>query len=173
MPRDILELYARSAPTDAHWYHEARDQVATRAASIDIDADRFAAIVAAVSPRQAWDTAHRRTPNLDVAERLVRDPERRATIGRFHADGVAILRGADPLEILRDKRRAFYLNLTRPGATDAVTIDSWMARAFGVAVTRRNYETLADIVRAAARAVGMSPDAFQACVWAQIRREAA
>ena len=88
-------------------------------------------------------------------------------------DAVAILRGADPSEILRDKRLAFWRNLLAPGDTDEVTVDSWMARALGVkSVTHANYERLADAIRQAARAVGLAPDAFQAAVWCVIRREA-
>ena len=80
----LLDLYERAEPSDADWYATARAQCAARADQLGLDADTFMAVVAAVSPRQAWDTAHGRTPNLDVAERVVRDPETRATIGRFH-----------------------------------------------------------------------------------------
>lgn len=162
--------------TDARWYHGANAELAERALALNVDVDTFAGIVAALSPQTAWDNArhgrpHER-PNLDIAERFV------ATGANVHtshqvAKARAILDGADPLDTLRGpKERAFYLNLSRPGATDAVTVDRWAARAVGAPerLTARTYERVADTYRRAAKRIGISPDALQAAVWAEVRR---
>ncbi|MGZ6665606.1 MAG: DUF7178 family protein [Solirubrobacteraceae bacterium] len=56
---------------DSQWYYSAHEQIAAAAAELGMDTDTFAGIVAALSPRQAWDTSTGRAPNLDAARALV------------------------------------------------------------------------------------------------------
>jgi hypothetical protein len=172
---DLVGIYRRnvSRDTDAGWYVEANRQLAERAQALGIDADRFAGIVAATSPQNAWDTASGKTPNLDCAERFVAKGANVHT-GVQMSKCRAILAGADPVDVLTGpKERAFYLS--RPGATNAVTVDRWMVRAVNHtgSLTAKAYESIANATRDAAARVGVSPDALQAAVWAQVRREAA
>ena len=173
----LLDTYYAN-PTrdiDAQWYHCAHDEIAELARELRVPADTLTGIVAALSPRQAWDTATGKRPNLDAARRLVLTgdaPTFKSNVTR----ALAIRDGAEPLDVLAvkyPKTRNFYQNLSRPGATTAVTLDVHMATALGIsqrALYGQRYETAAQIVRSAAATVHLPPDAFQAAVWAQIRR---
>lgn len=171
------QLYRSNATRDAdsQWYFTARDEIEERAAALNIDPDVFTGIVAALSPQNAWDTPSGKRPNLDAASTFI------ATGRNVHTrtqmlKAIAIRDGSAPLDALRGpKERSFFLNLSRPGATDAVTVDRWAARAAGAKVnlTPRSYERVADQYRRAAKRLKLSPDALQAAVWAQVRRQAA
>lgn len=169
----LQSIYSQNATraADARWYHDARREISERALMLGVDVDTLAGITAAVSPQNAWDTATGKRPNLDSASRFV------ATGANVHTapqmrKAREILAGAAPLSVLRGpKERAFFQNLSRPGRTDAVTVDRWAARAVGANPESFNYARVADEYRDAARAIGIRPDALQAAVWAEVRRQ--
>jgi hypothetical protein len=174
----LLPIYSGNASrdTDAQWYFTANAQLRERARRVACPLETYAGIVAAFSPLNAWDTVSGRTPNMDDADKFLANPRRRVHFNNQMRKARAIRRGANPLDVLTGpKERAFYLNLTRPGATDAVTVDRWMIRAAGIvgSLTAKRYRDTAQLIRDCAEAVGLTPDAFQAAIWAQIRRESA
>ncbi|MGZ6570447.1 MAG: DUF7178 family protein [Solirubrobacteraceae bacterium] len=58
---------------DSQWYYSAHEQIAAAAAELGMDTDTFAGIVAALSPRQAWDTSTGSAPTFKscVAKALI------------------------------------------------------------------------------------------------------
>lgn len=86
-------------------------------------------------------------------------------------------------ELTGDKVRSFYTNLINPGHTDAVTVDTWMARiALGDKMSDTDlqqflakpagYDYVAEQIREQARAAGVVPQQYQAVTWVQARDEA-
>jgi hypothetical protein len=66
------------------------------------------------------------------------------------------------------KTNAFARNIS--GDLNAVTIDAWMLRPFGLKeANKTNYRTLADAIRTVAREVNMTPADLQALIWVRLR----
>jgi hypothetical protein len=169
---DLRDLFHRSDPRDQRWYFDAHEQLVADAAELGVSLDTFAGIVAALSPRQSWDTANGRTPNRTAARQLVRT-RTAPCFGECVRQALEILDGAEPLEALTgEKRRAFYSNLVDPETSSAVTLDSWMARALGHprdSFTPKQYARFAAVVTAAAESLDIRPHELQAAVWAMAR----
>jgi hypothetical protein len=66
------------------------------------------------------------------------------------------------------KTNAFARNIA--GDLNAVTIDAWMLRPFGMkSVSVRNYRILSEAIRTVAAESGMTPADMQALLWIRIR----
>ena len=138
--------------------------------------EQVAGVIAALSPMNGW------RQNIAAAERLI---ERHASGMRAPTKGYglkgnvrkawAILRGADPLDVLSGpKVRAFYRNII--GDPDAVTVDRWAMRialadpAHPGTCTARQSREVAEAYRSAASELGIAPRALQAATWVYFRR---
>lgn len=170
---NLANVYDAATPDEVeagmNWYSDARSVIATLAENTRMNPIRFAAIVAALSPRIRWNT------NLDAAVRIARAavnkkaqpivaglPENRrrawdiAKSGRFAEN----IRGP--------KVTAFFANLI--GDEWQVTIDVWMLQAAGVKYA--NKSTIDDItrtVRSIAIQNGLTAAQVQAIIWTVVR----
>lgn len=171
MVRRLLALYADTPENvraaGREWYREGAATVA--AIGGELEHERAAAIVAALSPRVRWRT------NVRMAARIIAGAEV-GGLPRNIAKAEAIRDGAEPETALGArafKVRAFWRNLAGDG--DAVTVDVWAQRAAtgrrddAPPGTARQYDAIADAYRAAARIVGERPCDFQAIIWLSVR----
>jgi hypothetical protein len=175
----LIGLYHRNADAaaDIAWYADAKRLVRRRAADIGLPWRRYAAVVAATSPMQKWDTkAGDRWPNLDAADRVIRwyrgELDKPGTLGSSARAAAAILDGRQPTQVLGPKTRRFYLALT--GRDTDPVLDRWALRAIGwptESVTESQWAAAAAPYFEAAAELDITPAALQAATWTQIRRE--
>lgn len=124
----ILAVFFQATEAERHeglsWYGRAQ-QVARRIAEIndDICYRTVAGVIAALSPNNRWER------NVADAEALIKvftcggdcDALKVSTFGKNKAKAIAILKGADPLDVLGgNKVRAFYQCIMQE---DAVCVD--------------------------------------------------
>lgn len=188
------------AAQDAKWYENQHALIGETAAKLGVDPTVLAGVVAATSPQMAWETANGKMPNMLAAAQVMQyaadnpgvNPDEFAQslehpgmLRNSLSNGMAIAQGQAPADVLTaPKTASFYNNLAFPGQTDSVTVDAWMARAIAGTTTSVDYNSApsaiigsngygwaADTIRSAAADAGVSPDAFQASVWSQYRRE--
>lgn len=119
---------------------------------------------------QWWVDAGR--PTGDAA-RAFQPKDLAAKVGLSRAEGkrvLSILTG-DPIT-KHDVKVSNFLRALR-GDQDAVVLDLWMARAYGVDEKRFGdplfYETVANMVREEASAIGITPRQFQERVWVGLK----
>jgi hypothetical protein len=157
------------------WYGTARAEARAIADETGLTVSAAAGIIAALSPRMTWSL------NVRGAWAIARA----AVGGAASAPAVntrtnrrlawAIAHGARPLGTLGGRKvRSFYRNIM--GDHEAVTVDVWAARAAGlerVSFTARQYATITDAYRSAARDLGLRPSHAQAAAWVAVRGSAA
>ena len=179
----------------SQWYGTAQEYINNLAKATRRDPKQVAAVMAAFSPRTAWDTNMQQAThfllNYDPHNPEAMDAtmpglgenlERAKRI--FHATDengyLAALQGGNDAPKITN----FYNNMN--GDSNAVTIDTWMARAImgaghdlaDSASSQRalgwtgGYDKMADAVREAARQRGISPAAMQAIVWSHVNNTA-
>jgi hypothetical protein len=166
---NILTVYRRATPEQViagtNWYPEAR------ALALELDPynlRRAAGVIAAFSPRMPW------WRNIVVATRLFDTGIATGSTKNFNATAQAIFDGADPLELLGQKTRNFYLNIIDPWNPDPITID---AHALDIAInnlsgskgrpglTPKRYAEFSDAYRTAALQFNVLPNVMQAITW--------
>lgn len=139
--------------------------------------DLAAGVIAALSPRCQWST------NVVWARAMVHAARTGAPCPAVHTEkgmrpqAWRIANGEAPLSVLNGpKVRAFWSNIV--GDTDAVTVDTWAARAAtGLSgkdaeraiSTPARYRAVADAYRRAAVILGITPRECQAAVWVHVR----
>lgn len=147
------------------WYTRAHHWCAATGARYGARTRTVAAILACTSQRVSWGFAKELTADafngLPVRHySQVRDKVRR------------LLAGEDPWRVLRGQKiRAFWRAIM--GDKRAVVLDTWMLRC-GLGAPRasvKQYRNTAAILRAEARAAGLSPADFQAIIWCHVRGE--
>jgi hypothetical protein len=166
----LIDL-AMAAPDDmAFWYERASQSILDFSRRTLIDADAVADVTAILSPRvkvarnarlAASYLLHGETDGIMKA--------RVKAIEHWLRTGVVSQSG--------QKVRNFARNLK--GDLDAVTIDVWACRSFGVdyegpdSPAKRDdvYQLMAGRYRRLAYSAGISPAGFQAMVWFGIRRD--
>jgi len=124
----------------------------------------FAALLAATSPRKQIKA------NFDLAMRIYRAHINGEPWQRIKGIVERALSG-QPLS--GNKVRAFYENLV--GNPDAVTIDVWVMRHFGIdkkTLSDREYAELSNKIRKTAKKEGLTPAEYQAIIWTLERRKA-
>lgn len=182
---------------DKVWYETAHAAIGERAATLNVDPQTFAGMVAATSPRCTWDTSTGRLLNIDFAARAVETarafpgqsgPEVVANIkesgGSFGmmsnslSNAIDVYNGHTDEALTGPKVSSFNNNLVWPTSSNDVTVDGNQARAMAGAagsdanaLAKGSYGWAADQVRAAASDEGLQPLQYQAVVWAQWRRE--
>ena len=147
------------------WYVKASDDIVQFADAFDIDHDTAAAVIAILSPRVQVSR------NARLAAKYLLDGEtdgimeqRLKAIERYVRYG--FLNGYTH----GHKVYAFYRNLS--GDFDHVTIDTWMAKIYGVdfqKITDQQRSEIQQDVTAIAEAAGITPAAAQAALWVGYR----
>lgn len=180
------------------WYDNATEYVNNLAAATHRDPKQVAAVMAAFSPQTAWDQ------NMASATHFLLnyDPDNPDALNKTNMPGLAgdenlerakrIMGATDEAGYLAamhassdaPKITSFYKNMT--GDRNAVTLDSWMAKAIlgeGSELADPNlaqtalgwagsYDRMSEAVRRAAKARGIDPRALQAVVWTHVNNTA-
>lgn len=173
---NIVEMFRRASEDEIlegkAWYAETHNWCQARADEYGLTLETVAAIVAVLSPLQAW------TQNKKSAKRVL-------ATGSAVGCGLksncrkaeAILRGAAPLDVLNgDKVLNFYQNIITGGENDGATIDRHAVsiaegREVGDAErgkllrTKRQYADYVEAYRAAALILGIHVAMLQAITW--------
>jgi hypothetical protein len=154
------------------WYATAGLIAQSIADEANMEQERAAAVMAALSPRNKWER------NIDDARRfcLARGAEQRPTTSTFHTcanRAWAIVNGGDWHEILRGpKVRSFVANLT--GNLQVVTVDSWAIRVATLwakdEVREKEYRLIEAAYQKLADSYGLEPAQLQAITWVTIKR---
>jgi hypothetical protein len=163
------------------WYDRAHDIATDLADTYRRPIDTCAAVIAAISPQQAWPV------NIELAYELCSDP----TVSRDFGLGLGSDRAklifsqpdVNPLYILGGpKVRSFYRNIAEPTTAGAVTIDRHAVAILADSVTARwlerypkfldrstVYGQCAAFYRTAARIHNILPQQAQAIAWVSHR----
>jgi len=167
----VLESATDEQRSDGlRWYSEANHVAADLslyASGPILRIATAAGIIAALSPRTRW------SDNVERAFELVRTGDCSGlTRSRDHA--LAILRGAEPLDVLRGpKTRAFAIAIETLGREGVAVIDTWAVRAATRGrfdeVSRSRYVDVAQAYAIAARRNGITVHQAQAIAWVVTR----
>ena len=174
------------------WYNREHDHIekAARAPGVNTSPEKFAGMVAALSPRMKWE---QNIPAAQRAARLSSDHPEIEDMSEFVATmdkpgmlranlmkAIRIHRGEDIPTVLGNKKTYnFHHNLVDPDGTgDMVTIDVWMQRALlggrnptgkeEKYLSKPGYEWGADIVRQIAHDLDYTPQQVQAIIWTEV-----
>ena len=157
LSRDISEAEKMSAQT---WYMSARCHAHAIAFTMDIPLENAASVISAFSPRVQW------TRNMSLAWAYATGQAVACLGNSIRAADRATLSGFSALK--GQKTNAFARNIA--GDSDAVTIDAWMLRPFGLKnANKGNYTTLANAIRVVAAEVNMTSADLQALIWVRLR----
>jgi hypothetical protein len=165
LTRRILRTFDRATASDveagATWYDEAHDLAVSLSVG-NLDVERTASVIAALSPRTTW------TRNVRGATLLIEEGEvLPGLIGRnVETADRALVHGFKALT--GPKTSAFARNIA--GDVEAVTVDVWAARVVQVdpetQLGRKGvYDAVAHAYRLAARRRGVAPATMQATTW--------
>jgi hypothetical protein len=182
---NILRTYHRAEADEIiaglTWYRDAIDHAlrlarkGVRAGEVPatpaVRRTALAGIVAALSPNKTW------SQNLHLMLRLLRGHPG----GQYPvqvAKALAILRGADPREVLRGRKERAFFECLADQATDEVAVDGhafsiWKGKRVLTTRTRigvRAYAMTAADYRRAAWLCGLRPHQIQAITWLAHRR---
>ena len=160
LSRDITEDERRRT---IEWYASAKCHATNLCKIRNWTVEQAASIIAAFSPRVQWKR------NMELAYAYADGREVRCLTNSIRNAQHATGYGFDALRGL--KTNSFARNIA--GEMDAVTIDVWMLRPFGLkAANKTNYRTLADAIRTVGREVNMTPADLQALIWVRLRGKA-
>lgn len=159
--------YARAGLDGADWYVDTTAAIRSAASRYDVSAEVLADVLSITSPRV---TVKR---SVTLTAQYLRDG---STAGVMRSVRVVLERyeSADRSRsaIRGPKTAAFAANLS--GDYRPVVLDTHMAYALGVEqkfFAGRRYEAAADVVRAVAAELGLTPAAAQAAIWVGVVRE--
>lgn len=154
------------------WYVAAHGTARGMARLYGCGTSTAAAVIAALSPRIAWET------NVDEAhECFVYGDDWGYAALRANVDkALDIIAGSDPEDRLGGRKvRSFYRNIIDPYGSLDVTLDGWMATALdlplydngNVPILQRKggYDAVAEGFRLVADELGVMPHQLQATVW--------
>lgn len=169
--RNLRHVLGTARLTDwtdgAIWYRDALAAIVDTATLYGLSGDAVAGIVAALSPRQRWES------NIADAVRVISGRGNVRALGANAAKARRILAGEDWRHVLSGpKVRAFAANLS--GNWQEVTVDVWMSRALtqGERDEPRSdgdYREMARAVRAVAGEYELPPAIIQAVAWCAVR----
>ena len=153
---------AREGADGASWYADATASIERYAAEHGHSVATVADVLALTSPRQTV------TRNVQLAHAYLSTGSTAGTLPSVaaalaHWESTGIIRGG--------KTGPFSLALQ--GDSNAVVVDVWMFRAFGLdwpSMTPKRYREAARRVRGIATRAGMTPRDCQAAVWVATRR---
>lgn len=166
--QNASEYYRDASPAairnGLEWYPETRAWCVRIAERHGVAIDTCAALVAVLSQRKQW-----RGNKHEVIRALHGHAPR--TLGTVARKVARLLQGEQPEHVIAgDKITAFYHAIM--GDSDAVVLDVWMLRAYGVEnrqLTTKQYGTIADRLRRDAKRAGVTATVFQATVWVGVR----
>jgi hypothetical protein len=173
LAENILAVYRQANPAHqregAVWYQTAHTFAVGLAKRYGVSVEQAAGVIAALSPQLAW------TLNERYADLICRTGDA-PVLGRSKRNALAILDGANPLDVLRGpKTRAFFDNILRPDSSSVVTVDRFahdiaVGEVFGeryrpTLERKGGYERIADAYRVAAESLGIPPLNLQAITW--------
>ena len=153
------------------WYSVAHAEAQIFAQEAGISLARSAAIIAVLSPRTRWRL------NLEDTWSLYEYDACRHALPKNTAKAKRLLAGESICSVLGGQKViAFWQNIARPLHSQAVTIDSWIARAVGVSEEDLQrwgvYQAVARGITDAARKCGVRPLEMQAILWVVTRIQA-
>ena len=160
---DILAL-ALAGVDGRFWYGTAQREVRTGAERLGVTAERFAAILAATSPR----VQVRR--NITIAVMYCKF----GTLPGSMATTRAAVAHYESTGIIRGPKTGPFARAIL-GDEDAIVLDVWMAKAFGIDQKRFGAKYVRThcegVIRQVAQHLGWTPAQVQAAVWtAAVRR---
>jgi hypothetical protein len=157
-------LYRKGA-SHQEWYDKTWQELE---GTFGPDADMFAKILAATSPNTTTDS------NVTLALKAYGQWKSGASFEGYLPVAKANLERAIAGTPMRGPKVSnFYKNLA--GDPDAVTVDRWMMRAFGLrgqAPTESQYKFIETTIRRQAKGIGVEPRQYQAAVWVGMKKEA-
>jgi len=169
-----LTKMAEAGVEGRHWYRTAKKAVAESARQLGVDTKEFAEVLALFSPRvsvrrnirMAIHYFRAREAGLTGDERFPHDSMRGVRSSVRHWEKTGEIRGP--------KTGPFARAIA--GDADAVVLDVWMARAFGVDQKRFSNtpvrERAQGRIRKAAEQLGWTPAETQAAVWTTAVKQA-
>lgn len=156
-PRDVRKAGER-------WYARAKREARQLAKRYDVSVEQAAAVIAVLSQRQRWQR------NLELAEQALAGERVTGIFAHQRVKLELLSMGEPPADVLRGpKITAFYHAIM--GDMNSVVLDTWMLDTMNrpQGVTAKQYERLAEMLRAQAADAGVAPAVFQAVVWCQVR----
>ena len=179
---NIIAIHKQAQPPEftagLQWYHLAREH-AERISQLGVTLEQAAYVIAALSPRTAWNH------NLATAWSIVKHWKAGGDVDNYDKTGCRAL----PLNISKafaildgnlsvlsgNKVTAFADNILYPSASKRVTVDSWATRiAWGLVTvndeigrhpTPKEYREISAAYQAVAGFVGLLPLEVQAITW--------
>jgi hypothetical protein len=158
----LIETFLVDGFEASSWYDDASKAILELSHQTQIDADFLADVIAILSPR------------VQVSRNC-------ALALNWLFEGVSqgvMQQRIDALELYLQTRKVigpkvsqFAANLK--GDFDAITVDVWIARAFGVKfdkITDSERDGIKDVIRNLADFYGLSPAAAQAAIWVGVRK---
>ena len=202
MYQSMIDKYNAADPEirewGTEWYDNANKYIQSLADKTGRTMEQVAGVVSAFSPRTAWDPANLtqathfllnydpKNPDAldDNWPGLAENLKRAKRIADTKGDYASVYKALQGAGEDAPKITSFYKNML--GDEDAVTMDTWMARAiFGhgqdmfdgdtsqqVLGWAGAYDHMSNAVRRAAKDLGISPRALQAIVWTQVNPQA-
>lgn len=202
MYQSMIDKYNAADPEirewGTEWYDNANKYIQNLAEKTGRTMEQVAGVVSAFSPRTAWDPANLTQAthfllnydpkNPDAMDKnwpgLQENLKRAKRIADTEGDYDSVYEALQGAGKDAPKITSFYKNML--GDEDAVTMDTWMARAiFGhgqdmfdgdasqqVLGWAGAYDHMSNAVRRAAKDLGISPRALQAIVWTQVNPQA-
>ena len=167
-----LARLAENGRKYSNWYDNATESINTICDSHGFNVERFAFALSALSPRAAVSR------NVSLLSKLIRglpcdglrDTWDKASRIWNHGDHIQDMKSNAAAFTGKSgfKTSNFAVNLL--GDQDAVTIDSWMCKAFGdntlkTMSSRPAYWAASDTIRLVADMVGMTPAGCQSAIW--------
>lgn len=174
------------------WFPEARAFNESLAKRSGLSVEQTTAITALTSPRTPWPQNKRLAERVALthgkytdADPIVAAKHMGGSLSANLGPAIAVARGGDiDSHMTGIKRRSFYNNMLKPGATNDVTVDTWMQRTAMKAASKpmsleqsrqylqaahgAGYVSIAEATRAVAAKHGLSPDEVQAAYWTGI-----
>lgn len=201
--RALVDKYNAATPQQKQWGHEwydtANEYIRNVAQATGYSESKVAAVMAAFSPQTAWDPNMQQATyfllnhDLDDPQSMERMRAKMPSIGANLDRAARIMAAGDDDASIEaalagdgdtPKIRNFWKGLM--GDRDAMTLDTWMARAMlgqhldlGDSAAAQDvlnwagaYDKLSAVARRAASDLGVDPRALQAIVWSQVNPSA-
>jgi len=170
---------ARDGEEYRFWYELSQGAI-SGAGKGDVNSQRTLAGLLSVYSQNTAVPANARNAFKAAYQHAYGVPLKAGRFGSMDAEAARIAAGEDPLIVLQSKvlgtnakRMNFYMNLydhVEPKLRGAVTVDLWMARAYGYpsdTLSAKQVEFIQNDVKRIAKELGWEPKQVQAAMWVQ------